>query len=180
MFGARFFSARYWSSRYWSAIGLTVTFVGPIVLPMANLRSLIASTSEFQAWTSTANQTAAEARIYIGSESSPVRPFCAISVEELELVRISGGASGFFVPSGALRVLWEAEITGADLTSQEDAENTFLGDIDTVMSAVLDASGLSDAISLDAFDLIEDPSRSDEDEADEYYQAKTLARWRTV
>jgi hypothetical protein len=98
-----------------------------------------------------------------------------LSIAELRIAKVAGGASCFYTHSGALRVMWEDDITPGQ--SHEQAENAFLGDIDTIMSAVLDASGVDDAISLESFDLEFDPSRSDEDESEDYYQARTLARW---
>jgi hypothetical protein len=152
-------------------------FSGYVVLPAEELRTLLATTSEFQTWTGTGSVAAAKARIYLVAEASPARPFVLISIEEAEARRIAGGARGFFLHAGALRAMWEDDVAEGDQASHEAAENAFLGDIDTIMDAALDLAGSDDHIALMSFDLSDDPSRSLPDAADDFYQAHSIARW---
>jgi hypothetical protein len=153
------------------------TATGPLAVPAVKLRQLIAATPEFQAWVGAADATEAEASIHIGGVVSPVRPFVVIRIDAFDALRYAGGARSWFLPRGALRVLWEEGIAAENRDGHADAETAFLGGLDTILRAVLDLAGSDDHISLDAFDLIDDPARSADDEDDAYYQAPTVARW---
>ncbi|HUV11133.1 MAG TPA: hypothetical protein VMX12_09150, partial [Acidimicrobiia bacterium] len=76
-----------------------------------------------------------------------------------------------------LRVLFEATIAAGDLASHEDAESAFLGDVGGIMSAALELSGSDEYISLSDLELDFGPARSDEDEGENYYQARFECSW---
>jgi hypothetical protein len=155
-------------------------FTGPLSIPMNALRVLIANTSEFQTWTGTGDADAAAGRIYLAGVDADdaTRPFAVISHgARWEARRYAGGARNWFLTTGSLRVLFEAAIDAGDVDDHEDAESAFLGDVGGIMSAALDLSGSDDYLSLDTVELEFGPARSDEDEAEDYYQARFECVW---
>lgn len=165
------------SARHWSATGVTVTYTGPLTLPLSDLRTLIAATSEFQTFVGAANATEAAESIHIGGVASPTRPFVLLSLEAFEAQRYAMGARDWFLLNGAVRVMFESAVASENQDGHADAENAALTAIDTIMSAALDLAGSDSYMSLTGFDLAEDPRRSDEDDQDDYYQVPCLASW---
>ena len=144
---------------------------------MCRLRHIIAATSEFQTWVGVSTTLDALDSIHIAGVTSPTRPFGLISIADFSFTRFAGGSRDWLRDEGTLRVLFEADIDSGNLTSQEAAENAFLTDVGEIMSAATDLSGSGTYLAIESVEL-EDVTRSAEDEADDYYQARCLVRWR--
>jgi len=151
--------------------------VGILSVPMEELRTLLAATSEFQTWVGAANETEAKASIHLGGSYSVGARSVVITIAELVAKRYAMGTRDWFRWSGALQARFEAAIAAEDQDDHAAAENTFLAGLDTILRAALGLSGSDDHISLESFDLEKDPNWADADEDSEYYQAPCLARW---
>lgn len=121
---------------------MAVTPTGFLSLVPANLEESLSQSSTFQTFVGhTGNATAAKAHIYwIGMTASEIgaaeRPYAVISVGEIELSKIAGGAQWNYQASGAPGFLLYADVnTAASIKDQFVTMLNALGAIVKEMAA---------------------------------------------
>ena len=110
-------------------------------LVATNLKYLIADVVPFRTWTSTADQTAARARVYVAGvdDDALTRPFALVLTEEgVVSRRVAGGAVDVHEEAGTLWVLFEAIASGAD---EEAIAQSFLGSVGNIVSGIAALAG---------------------------------------
>jgi hypothetical protein len=156
--------------------GYCDTWTDDLSLPLCRTRLLLATTDEMQDWLGVDGVSAAIDEIYIAGADAPTRPFAVVSVEpgSFEKRRTAGGARNWFVPRGAVRVVFEAD---AGEGSHETEAQEFGEDVGGIIDAALDLSGSDDHISIVGVRLASGPARSATDDPDDYYQAVFVLDW---
>lgn len=104
---------------------MAVSPTGVYSKPLDLLRDLVAGTSAFQTWTSTANAAAAKVRVYAeGEETSNITRPCAVVWES----EANTDCTGYV--SGGLMLLFEADVTEA---ANIDARYEFTNDVGAII-----------------------------------------------
>lgn len=146
-------------------------------VPEAKLRTMLSNSAAFRTWTSTANPTAALARIYVGHVDAPTLPFVLIGVKDYDFQRVAGGWQNVFAPSGSCLVMFTAA-AGTGTTTAELLG--FQATCVNILAEVWDLSGVSDNLSIVRTRLIAPPERSDPEDGNadgDYLQSIWQVSW---
>jgi len=165
---------------------MAVTATGPVALPLENLRTLLANSSNFQTWVSAADADAAKAHIYRVAVDAPYaakRPFACVrhfNPAENEHESVSGGAGNTFVERGALELYFEAAVASGHQASHADAELQFLNDVGSFLSDMDALSGTDGYLNMTGWSFLAGPQRASEDESQsegDYMQCLLRIEW---
>ena len=168
---------------------MAVAATGPISLPLANLRALIAASSSFQTWVGAASAAEALASIYqVGVDKGDyTRPFALVrhtNPGALTHESLAGGARNHFAPAGegSLEVVFEDEVASGNEDSHVDAEFAFTNNVGAVL-ADMETTGATGAyLVMHRWTVAFGPARAHPDEKQsegDYYQIVIRVDWGT-
>lgn len=145
---------------------------GILSAPLDALADLVAASATFQTWVGAANAAAAKPRVYRSARdgsggSGYTRPF-ALAVLPAEFgVMLTHGSFA----SGAMDVLFEADIASGDLDSHEDAGYEFANKIGAIIDEMMAASYGGGYLFVRKIEQVAPPARAENIEQSDYYQA---------
>lgn len=152
---------------------MAVAPTGMLSLPIDFLRNTVASSSTFQGWTSTANESAAKARVHaVNAAASATAPMAVVGWQPGYVrTKDGGGIRNHFTGNGPLFLLFRAGITESD---NADAEYAFLNKVGAILSEMELVAGTATYLDTESVTLTDGPYRPEENEAlgiGDYYEA---------
>ena len=154
---------------------MTVAGTGAICLPLENLKTLLANCAAFQTWTSTADATAAAARIALFAEAASGRtlPDSVIfwgADNDIGSNKIAGGAGNSYDRQGTADIFFTSDIA----TTYADYEDTldelmvaFLNDVGGIMDDMDELAGTDEYLNVTGWQKVSGPTRSGKEETEE-------------
>jgi|SRR5579859_4225657 len=119
---------------------MPVSPVNELAVALDNLVEMIANSSAFQAWTGTANPTAAKAFIYQGeAPATAQKPFAVAWLKNHASRVIAGGSSFEHENAGTLGLQFVEDVPGAD--GKQDAYVDMLNHVGAIRADILNAAG---------------------------------------
>lgn len=173
------------------ALMLTVaddgTPAGSLSIPLALLRTSLASCPRFRAWIGATGaeeeqQASALARIYVGAAETWARPYILVGeIADYQAVVSASGVSNVFDHRGGLRASFEADAGGGEPGAELLAFANAVGEI---LDELKERAGLGGYLNVIGVGLDEGPVRCARDETDgaaereDYWQATARIEWR--
>ena len=143
------------------------TPAGPLMIPLDRLRQSIARSSTFQAWTSSADQAAALARVHLAKQDDPQslpKPFALVDWGQgMRYVKVTTSAPSHRV-RGPLIMRFEIDVDG----NETDAYANFLSTVGQILDDL--AADAISGLHIDAFTALEPPVRSSKDDGADYFR----------
>ncbi len=163
-----------------------ITPEGSLSLPMEHLRTLVAASATFQAWTNTASAADAKDHIYLTiaevdatERLANMRPFALIALaEEADFESVGGGANDTFIDRGSLTLIFEANVEPAD--NAGDVGLLFANQVGKTIDEMLALAGSSGYLCVQRIEKFLGPARAKHDIEDgegDFYQIGFKIHW---
>jgi len=138
--------------------------IGPMSLPLENLRDLVAESARFQTLVGVGSAVDAKNHIYLvgvdGSAISGNRPFCIISTGA-PWDRDRQDSDVTFLPTGSLLMAFDIDVASSLQSTFEDAAFAFMNEIGTIIVEMEAKAGVNGAFAVRRFSQVAGPERSE-------------------
>jgi len=155
------------------------------MLPLTNLRTLLAASSTWQAWVAAANAAAAAERVHLVTvdAAEAQRPFAVVMPgDEWARESVAGGTANCFLANGTLNLAIEADVPAEYAGSHADAAVWFLSKVGAIISEMEDlaASGTYlNVTGIKQLDAIGRSPKSEQKSDGDYFEITFTVSWRS-